>query len=109
VPTDVEWTTLTTFLGGVAVASGKLKSTGLQHWLSPNLDATNESGFSGLPAGFRYLIGTFNFIGTDGVWWSSTESSAASALYRSLSYNDGDANRNTNNKEVGFSVRCLRD
>jgi uncharacterized protein (TIGR02145 family) len=50
-PTDGEWTTLTDYLGGAAVAGGKMKTTGLQYWISPNTDATNESGFSGLPGG----------------------------------------------------------
>ncbi len=53
VPTDTEWATLTTYLGGVSVAGGKMKESGLAHWNSPNTGATNESGFAGLPGGFR--------------------------------------------------------
>ena len=48
-PTDAEWTTLTDYLGGEEVAGGKMKSAGTQYWIGPNTDATNESGFSGLP------------------------------------------------------------
>jgi uncharacterized protein (TIGR02145 family) len=62
VPTDVEWTTLTTYLG----AGGKMKEAGLAHWTTPNTGATNESGFAGLPGGYRGTNGTFNDIGGDG-------------------------------------------
>jgi uncharacterized protein (TIGR02145 family) len=51
IPTDAEWTTLTTFLGGESVAGGKMKEAGFAHWYSPNTGATNESGFTGLPGG----------------------------------------------------------
>jgi len=57
VPTDAEWTTLIDYLGGEGVAGGKMKSTGTQYWLSPNTDATNESGFSGLPGGTVNPVG----------------------------------------------------
>jgi uncharacterized protein (TIGR02145 family) len=53
VPTDVEWTTLTNYLGGTGLAGGKMKEAGLAHWTSPNSGATNESGFAGLPSGYR--------------------------------------------------------
>ena len=52
-PTDAEWTTLTNFLGGESVAGGKMKEEGLDHWQTPNTGATNSSGFTGLPGGFR--------------------------------------------------------
>jgi uncharacterized protein (TIGR02145 family) len=114
VPTDAEWTTLTSFLGGETVAGGKLRSTGLQYWVSPNQDATNESGFSGLPGGYRYIFGTFNYFGYYGSWWSSTEIDTGTAWYRLLLFNDGsvystEASSYGNFKHRGFSVRCLRD
>ncbi|MFN9116197.1 MAG: fibrobacter succinogenes major paralogous domain-containing protein, partial [Bacteroidota bacterium] len=68
IPTEAEWTQLTDCLGGQNVAGGKMKSTGTLQagtglWQEPNTDATNESGFSGLPAGYRGIDGTFNVIG----------------------------------------------
>ena len=64
VPYDSEWTTLTTFLGGLAVAGGKMKETGTAHWNSPNYSANISSGFTGLPGGWRINIGAFGTIGS---------------------------------------------
>lgn len=109
VPTDAEWTVLTDYLGGVNVAGGKMKSTGMQYWSSPNTDATNESGFSGLPGGYRLNDGTYYGIGFSGLWWSSTEDVTYSAWSRSLHYSNGVYYRGSSNKASGHSVRCLRD
>jgi uncharacterized protein (TIGR02145 family) len=111
VPTDVEFTTLTTYLGGESVAGGKLKETGTAHWHSPNTGATNESGFTALPGGIRYNTGTFNLIGDWGGWWSSTEYDAYNAWDRSLYLSYGNVLRYSSghNKNIGVSVRCLRD
>jgi uncharacterized protein (TIGR02145 family) len=108
-PTDGEWTTLTTYLGGESVAGGKLKETGTTHWTTPNDGATNESGFTALPGGYRYYSGSYSTIGNYGYWWSSTETSPAYAWYRSMSFNTTDVLRSSHSKQNGFSVRCLRD
>ena len=115
VPTDAEWTTLTDYLGGQSdenynfFAGGKMKSTGFQYWLNPNTGATNESGFSGLPAGIRIFDGTFSSFGNNGFWWSSSELDTYSALGLLLDYNFGYSYRLNNDKTSGFSVRCIRD
>jgi uncharacterized protein (TIGR02145 family) len=112
VPSDAEWTVLTNYLGGVSVAGGKMKSTGTQYWQSPNQDATNESGFSGVPGGLRYHSGQFGTIGWHGYWWSDIEyftylTDAASLLF--LVYNLGNVDMPIHGKYLGYSVRCLRD
>jgi uncharacterized protein (TIGR02145 family) len=108
-PTDAEWTILTTFLGGTSVAGGKMKETGTTHWNSPNTGATNSSGFAALPSGHRNSgTGVFFNVGITGYWWSSTESSST-AYYRYLNYNGANALRLNINKSLGFSVRCIRD
>jgi uncharacterized protein (TIGR02145 family) len=111
VPSDAEWTQLTDFLGGEGVAGTKLKNNnGWNTYDGKSGNGNNESGFSGLPGGFRYNFnGTFSNVGYYGYWWSSTEDVAGSAWYRYLYYFNGDANRFTTNKQNGFSVRCLRD
>lgn len=109
VPTDTEFTTLTTFLGGLTVAGGKLKETGTLHWIIPNTDATNDSGFTALPGGYRNITGIFSNIGAFGYWWSSSQFNAPNAWYRYLVTNTGTAFSFSNNKKFGFSVRCLID
>ena len=108
VPSDAEWDTLTGYCDGTSIAGGKLKEVGTSHWQSPNEGATNESGFTALPGGYRF---TFNFtdIGRTGIWWSSTEASVYYAWYRSLNYNDAYNFRYANNKGEGLSVRCVKD
>jgi uncharacterized protein (TIGR02145 family) len=107
VPSDAEWTTLTTFLGDNA--GGKMKEMGDTHWGGSNTAATNSSGFTGLPGGYRNYYGTFFYIGYFGYWWSSSESYTPNAWYRYLFYNSGDVNSTSGSKTSGFSVRCLRD
>ena len=110
VPSDAEWTELTDYLGGESVAGGKLKETGTTHWASPNTGATNETGFTALPGGYRYDDGTFYDFGYHGYWWSATEYGASDAWYRGVYYVVSNVSRYGGlGKEVGFSVRCLRD
>lgn len=109
VPTDAEWTTLTDYLGGGGVAGRKLKETVTTHWNSPNTEATNETGFTALPGGGRLNYGTFFDVGNNGFWWSATEYLASSAYGRDMKYDDSMVGRDLGGKEVGFSVRCVRD
>jgi len=109
VPTDAEWITLTTELGGESVAGGKMKSVGTAYWNSPNTGATNESGFSALPGGNRGSVGSFGSIRDLAAFWSATEFDLNNAWYRKLEYNNGNVNRTNNPKSVGYSVRCIRD
>jgi len=114
VPTDVEWTVLTDYLGGESAAGGKMKSTGTIQastglWEQPNVGATNESGFAGRPGGGRDINGGLGGDGTFGVWWTSTQAGPLSAFFRRLDYSNGGVVRNGTNRIYGASVRCLRD
>lgn len=109
-PSDAEWTELTNYLGGTSVAGGKLKETGTTHWASPNTGATNETGFTALPGGYRYdYDAAFVSVGNGGYWWSATELSATNAWLRGMLSNASSVIRGSNYKEFGFSVRCVRD
>ena len=102
VPTDAEWTTLTTEIG--LNAGGKMKSIGTT-W---DTGATNESGFSALPGGFRFNVGDFAQISQGTFFWSATEIYNDFALFRFLNSNS-DVGRDPNYKSVGAYVRCLKD
>ena len=108
VPTDSEWSTLTTFLGGEAAAGGKLKETGFSHWTNPNTDATNETGFTALPGGARKPDGPFDFIGGDGHWWCTSLFSADNAWLRYIDTYGGIVARINADKNYGLSIRCLK-
>jgi uncharacterized protein (TIGR02145 family) len=117
-PSDAEYCTLTTFLDATVNCTvfnwsgtdvgGKMKSTsGL--WTSPNTGATNSSGFSALPGGYRPTNGAFYDIGNMTYFWSSSESSSTNAIRRLLHYGNSLINRTNDAKGRGFSARCTQD
>ena len=106
IPTDAEWTTLTSFIG--SEAGGKMKETDTSNWTSPNSEATNSSGFTALPGGICISNGDFHFIGYYGYWWSATSADAATAWNRSLGYNSSIACRSYDDKNYGLAVRCIK-
>lgn len=108
IPTDLEWASLENFLGGVSIAGGKMKSIGYS-WQVPNTGATNSSGFSGLPGGVRGNYARYYGILDWGHWWSSTLDENGKPLPRSLGSKGENIYRNYSAKEVGFSVRCIKD
>ena len=109
VPSENEWQTLVDYLGGTSVAGGKMKEAGTTHWNNPNSGASNVSGFSALPGGFRYLAGNYDYIGSNAYFWSSTESISYTAWSRGLSYGNTTVYRGNYYKRYGMSVRCVRD
>jgi uncharacterized protein (TIGR02145 family) len=108
VPTHTEWTTLNNYLGGNNISANKLRETGTAHWIAPNAGATNETGFTALPSGYRDGGVYFGNIGEVAEWWSSTEFSAGSIYYWEI-YNGNLWNHESGLGSIGFSVRCLRD
>jgi uncharacterized protein (TIGR02145 family) len=111
IPTDFDWSTLENCLGGASLAGGKMKTTGTTRWTTPNTGATNESGFAGLPGGYRIFGGIFYDVGFGGSWWSATQAQTfqTDAWFRGLGYINGDLFRLESDKKDGLSVRCLRD
>ncbi len=129
-PSDAEWVQLEIYLANNGhnydgstgydsnprskIAKAKAATT---HWESSsntgavgnNLQANNSSGFTALPGGFRYFYGYFDIIGYYGFWWSATELDATHAWYRGMRYDTSYVYRFNYYKELGFSVRCVRD
>jgi uncharacterized protein (TIGR02145 family) len=118
VPRNDHLTTLTTFLGGLSEAGGKLKETSTTHWLTPNLGATNETGFTAVPGGLRAAAGSFGNFNSATLFWSSTAQYSTSSYFRNLSfdyngvyaaYTSSGVTYNSFDNNYGFSVRCLQD
>ena len=108
VPSDEEWTILENNLGELN-AGGQMKEIDLYHWGSPNEGATNQSGFTGLPGGYRALNGSNSNIGEYGLWWSVTKHSQVEAYNRSLCYANRFLQRFNLDMSSALSVRCVKD
>jgi uncharacterized protein (TIGR02145 family) len=106
-PSDVEWTALTNYLGGSG-AGGAMKEIGTTHWLWPNTGATNSSGFTALPAGYRPSVGTFLGLGNYATIWSSTEYGGSVAYHQYLYWDWNGVGLGNYDKPYGCSVRCLK-
>ncbi|MFN8209104.1 MAG: FISUMP domain-containing protein [Bacteroidales bacterium] len=120
VPSETEWKKLMMELGMSSAdvelidyrqntVAGQLKETGTVHWDSPNEGATNSSGFTALPAGYKRRLGEFNYIHQHGFFWSSTSNDTDNAWYFSLAFDKAGIGRSFNLKNYGFSVRCIKD
>jgi len=109
VPTESEWLELVAHLGGESVAGGKMKESGTAHWNDPNVGATDESGFHGLPGGGRGRISGSGEIGEYATWWSSTSYDSTHAWHWGLYRGNAKVTFNPGHKASGFSVRCVKD
>ena len=109
IPSDAEWTTLETTLGGASVAGGKMKEPGTLNWAAPNTGADNSSGWAGLPCGGRLGVGSWISTTYSGKWWSSTDYVGVYGFFRQLYNDNGGIGRDFHERKSGWSVRCLRD
>ncbi len=110
VPSDEDWQILIEYLGGKWLAGGKMKETGTTHWEIPNEGATNESGFSALPSGYRnYHDGRYDDLGFSADFWSSSESESNDVWTRGLWKGNSWVARYTTYKQGGYSVRCVKN
>ena len=109
-PTNAEWETLFTAVGGRSTAGKVLKSqTGWRRNVSESGNGSDTFGFSALPAGLRYNSGDYDYVGNFAYFWSSTENDSNYAYVMRLSYSHGYADLSYYYKYYGFSVRCLKD
>ena len=109
VATDAEWKILITYLGGKDVAGGKLKEAGDEHWSNPTSGATNETGFTALPGGFRREDGYYFLQNGDGTWWSASERSTDEAYEFGMNWSSNIVANGYDSKLRGNSVRCIKD
>ena len=109
IPTDVEYTTLTDYLGGESIAGGKMKEVGTAHWAAPNAGATNSCGFTALPGGSRNPDNHFYLLVYRANFGLGSQYDAPNAWYRSLFYDSELVYRYNYYKTYGMSVRCIQD
>lgn len=108
VPTFTDWVNLMNAVGGENVAGGKLKEEGLSHWIAPNTGATNISGFTGLPGGFRESDGKFYQLGRVGVWYGTMNN--GKAIWFELHSESAGATVGSQDQQMeGYSVRCVKN
>lgn len=110
VPNAEEWEELVQYLGGEAIAGGKLKEAGLGHWADPNTGATNSSGFTALPTGFRSRDGSFSGLSGFGYYWSASENyQQTSAWYFGMNMDWAGIEKAIEFEKTGHAVRCIKD
>lgn len=111
VPSDAEWETMKTFLGGEAVAGGPLKEAGLAHWNTPNTGATNSSLFTALPSGYRNYTGAYASFGATASFWSSTQNGVNPAWGwgQGLRWDGAACTRGGFDKPDGCAIRCIKN
>jgi uncharacterized protein (TIGR02145 family) len=108
VSTDDDWNTLTDYAGGDFIAGAKLKEKGNVHWKSPNTDATDDFGFTALPAGGGSCIFCCK-TGMNGLFWSVKATDDELLTFRAVSYLDSRLVTSWGTKDYGLSIRCVKD
>jgi len=109
VPSVADWSLLFNYLGGISIAGGKMKEAGLNHWLDPNTDATNFSGFTGLPGGYRGNTSLGQNLTGTGHWWCSDYVAPFAAAFFQLSWTSGAVVNSTFDNRTGISVRWVKN
>lgn len=76
-----------------------------------NQSLNNSVGFNAYPEGFRDILGSFYFEGTDSRFWSSSESNTNVAWYRGLNVNSVNlaSNGTSGSMPNGQSIRFVRN
>jgi len=111
IPSDAEWATLVNYLGGSGSAGSKLKEVGNSHWVDSNTDATNESGFTAMPGGYRTtgIQGNFMYLGYYAKFWTNAITPFPIMYYLNSAMTQCVQDYNNCGKMYGFSVRCVKD
>ncbi len=108
IPSSEEWFTMINYLGGKNVAGGKLKEPGTAHW-TLNEGATNESGFTALPGGYRNANGSYYTINSFGYWWSASEEYDVNGWSFTMNHMNSEIDSEGQFKSSGMSIRCVKD
>ncbi|MCL1956665.1 MAG: hypothetical protein FWF63_05035 [Fibromonadales bacterium] len=110
IPSDMEWTKLINFVGGISVAGTKLKATSV--WRSDASGykpGTDDFGFAALPGGYCNSDGYSCGYENTGAWLSASEYSNTDTYYWYVSYNDESVKTTHYYKSYMYRVRCVKD
>jgi len=108
-PTDDEWRVLAMKFGGYYDWPAS-KAVGDPQKSYKALLEGGSSGFSALLGGWLNADGSFFYLLDDyGYYWSATESSSGNAWAYNFYSHNGLLNRDSNDKGLGFSCRCVQD
>jgi uncharacterized protein (TIGR02145 family) len=102
-PTNTEFQTLITYLGGASVAGGYLKESGTTNWTTPNTGADNSSGFTARASGYNE-----SNMGTHTYFWTSSDS-GTDAYSKLLTNTAASVGTYVMSKSYRFSVRLIKD
>ncbi len=107
IPSETEWLTLANY---VVYDGGSLKETGTEHWLAPNIGATNSTGFTALGGGYRkFDDGAFLYLKDYGFWWTTTASISLTSRDWALGAGTSDLLYGNSDNRFGFSIRLIKD
>jgi uncharacterized protein (TIGR02145 family) len=114
VPDNYEWSLIDDALGGSSVSGGNMKTEGTVEagnglWYAPNTGATNLSGFSAVPGGYRSQYGGFTQKGYGAYYWSGQSAGSNDGWFHQFLYNSSGPSGNIFDGRFGTSVRCIRD
>lgn len=109
VPSNEDYEDFANRFGGISKAGGAMKVPGMVIWPSPNTGATNESGFSALPGGFRDFNADFRLANSNGYFWTSSSSINGEYIVLILHNAEYLGIVDWGQPSTGASVRCMRD
>jgi uncharacterized protein (TIGR02145 family) len=109
VSTNSDWYALTDLLGGSSLAGAKTKEASFLHWIDPNTGATNESGYTALPSGYRYPFGIFSGSGMNAAFWAPDPIAPLLGVSWVIEENKTSIMLTPVTKGYGYSIRCVKD
>ncbi|WP_441900717.1 fibrobacter succinogenes major paralogous domain-containing protein [Pedobacter psychrotolerans] len=107
IPTNAEWNVLYDYIGGDRYSGSKIQESGVSHWID-DTGASNSTKFTGLPGGKRNGNGTYENLSYNAYWWTTTTNSTGTAQYYNL-YVKGYIEVAESFKNLGYSIRCIKD
>jgi len=113
-PDTAEWNHLISYFGGYWIAGGTMKEAGTDHWDSPNYGANSGSGFAALAAGCRIpnsYPSDYYSLKVFALFWTASENKydTSQGVYQQLDFQSINVWPLSEDKDQGYSVRCVKN